>query len=337
MWKLIGFTVSGAISVLFPYFFVFSFTPSKAEKHRHSNVRDCRWSPDGDVQPLHRVPRRIVATTSIHATPYLFLPHFVFELHSSLHTDPLHVGSCTHSSKLFRKTVAHSVVYSCSPRVLLTRQLVVLFFILENTAFARPAVFNTEAQPPPDCSLPLAVQHPLFGRGFSPRGSQTLTADGHSSFSRVQSRPEVVCSVDLESCQGAADGDRKTESLRGIHKVHLKGPLIASAPSSCSLLCVPSHTSIPPCSLPSAGYSGFFVMSKDISSCEVAARMPKPPKFVRNCTLVKSSSRSDRSAGQFLTDVCRCLPPMFQPKASYFWGSRPSHQSPEPSLSTSTS
>ena len=142
-------------------------------------------------------------------------------------------------------------------------------------------------------------------------------------------------------------------SLRGIHLVPLKkkGPVMASALSSCLMLWVPSHNSFPPCSLLSAGYSRspvrflsiisvcalvfLVVASKDTSSCEVAARMPSPPRLVGKNILVQSSSRSDLSVG--FSQMSLVFASRGQPRVSASCGSRPPHRSPEPSLSTSAS
>ena len=81
-----------------------------------------------------------------------------------------------------------------------------------------------------DCRLPYNVRHPLFGRSLSTSGSNTLSAVGqeNSCLSGVQSRSEFVRNDDLVSFQGAVDRNRKTVSLRGIHKVLLERPVMAS-------------------------------------------------------------------------------------------------------------
>ena len=79
-------------------------------------------------------------------------------------------------------------------------------------ALTNPALFGPESHPSPRRCFPPIVWHPLFGRGLSPSGSNSLSTVGQESsfLSGVQPRPEFVRSDDLVRFQGAADGDRKT-------------------------------------------------------------------------------------------------------------------------------
>ena len=92
---------------------------------------------------------------------------------------------------------------------------------------------------------------------------------------------------------------------------YLKGPVTASPLSSCFTLCAPSHIQVLPCSLPFAEVfllacqvplnplSLIFCLPHrcvyDISSCEVTARIPIPPRSVCSFILVQSSSWSGLS------------------------------------------
>ena len=203
-----------------------SFSLSRPQEHRtHSfNTRGCSWFREGHAQLLQLIPSR---NRGHHFDPrhHVFVSSlFVFELLCPLRSNFLLGGSCTNSSKLSRYTVAHSVVYSCSPRALLTRQRVVPFSSLgiphshiRHSSTLRRSLRLTEAFHSPSSI-------PLFGHSVNPRGCHTLATVGQegSFLSRVQSRPELVCSEDLVSVQGAADGERKTVSLRGIHKISLE-------------------------------------------------------------------------------------------------------------------
>ena len=81
--KLIGFTVSKPISLLFPYFFRFLFLSLRETTIccRSLDIRGCSWSSDGDVQPLWLVFSRsggnnIDPRHSVLSVPCLSLYYF---------------------------------------------------------------------------------------------------------------------------------------------------------------------------------------------------------------------------------------------------------------------
>ena len=105
--------------------------------------------------------------------------------------------------------------------------------------------------------------------------------------------------------------DEKPCPFDAFTRSHLKGPVIVSLLSSCSTFCVPSHISY--LSVPDSQLLSLYVpvrlfsilsacvliflivISNEVSSCEVTALMPIPPRLIGSFILVQSSSSSDLS------------------------------------------
>ena len=147
----------------------------------------------------------------------------------------------THSSNLSCNTVTHSVMYSCPPRVLLTRQPVVPLSFLEQTAFAHLAFFRTEAQSSSDWSLPFSVQHLVWARS-QPNWLQ------HTGRSQPRQLPQS-CSV---SSRVVLMDIEKTCPFEAFTRPHLKGPVRSVV--LLHVVCVPCN-SFPSLSFLSSGHS----------------------------------------------------------------------------------
>ena len=133
------------------------------------------WPPDCDVQPLQLVRTWDRGNYVNPRHPDFFRSVFVSVPLRQLRCNSLHVHCGSHSAKLSRKAVSHSIMDSRYPRGFLACQGVVSSLVLEQAALTHPVVFGPESQPSPGRCLPCIVRlASLVQAQFRPMSHQLL-------------------------------------------------------------------------------------------------------------------------------------------------------------------